>query len=425
MQDTSTVSYRFRKENSPDDAQREEVVANYVRDLTSGFDSSLQPLSVTPRDRTNTKWILITGATGGLGAHLVAEAAVRPDVERVICLNRRSKLDAYDRQLSALSKKGISLPPSALAKLSIHETDLSAPTNLGLPEAVYADLVSNTTHIIHNAWLMHSKWPVKRFLPQLQIMSHLLHFSACASNPISFIFISSIATIGFHPYLTSSPIIPEARVPIASVLPTGYGDAKYICERMLDATLHRHPERFRAGVVRLGQIAGSSINGHWNPMEHVSFMIKSSQTLGALPDLPGTMAWTPSDVIARSVVEISAQNNLLPVYHIENPVRQPWAHVLDVLADELGIERRVSLAEWAREVREWPRKQDNGPEGANPAWLLADFVEDHFVRMSCGGVLMATRNAREHSATMAGVGAVEEGLVRKYVRAWREMGFLK
>lgn len=67
---------------------------------------------------------------------------------------------------------------------------------------------------------------------------------------------------------------------------------KWGCERMLNKTIQQHPDRFRTMVVRLGQIAGSKTSGYWNPMEHFGFLIKSSQTLNALPDVPGTVYWT-------------------------------------------------------------------------------------------------------------------------------------
>ncbi|CBX99435.1 hypothetical protein LEMA_P086740.1 [Plenodomus lingam JN3] len=285
---------------------------------------------------------------------------------------------------------------------------------------------------------MHSKWTLKRFNPQLQIMSHLLHFARAISlqrpppsPPLTFLFISSIATIGYHPLHTHSPIVPESRVPIASVLPTGYGEAKYICERMLDATLHLHPTRFRAAALRLGQIAGSARNGHWNPMEHVSFLVKSSQTLGALPNLPGTAGWTTADDVAGTVLDICMQHGdvkLRPIYHVENPVRQPWSHMLSVLADALGIAGDgsgiIPFEEWVGRVRDWKIVEDNRAEGRNPAYLLVDFLEEHFVRMSCGGLLMGTRGARGHSATLSGVLGVEDALIRRFVEGWRGMGFL-
>ncbi|OLN89945.1 Iterative polyketide synthase CazM 11 [Colletotrichum chlorophyti] len=101
---------------------------------------------------------------------------------------------------------------------------------------------------------------------------------------MTFQFISSIAVVGHYPLRTGKAAVPEDRMLFSSVLPTGYGDAKYICERLLDETLHRDPERFHAMSVRPGQIAGSSKTGFWNTTEHVAFILKSSQTLKALPD---------------------------------------------------------------------------------------------------------------------------------------------
>ncbi|KAF7596504.1 hypothetical protein BBP40_001376 [Aspergillus hancockii] len=425
---------------SADYRAREEVVAKYVQELTQDFDKPMP--HTTPTDisqsQPQTKCILITGGTGGLGAHLIADAALRTDVTRVICLNRPSNhQQPQERQMQALRKRGIDLPQDAISKIHVFETDLAtqSPT-LGLSnESDYTFLVQNVTHIIHNAWLMHSKWPLKRFEPQLRIMSNLLALTRDIftqrpqpSTPITFQFVSSIATIGHHPLHTGTPVVPETRVPITSVLPTGYGEAKYICERMLDATLHRHPGRFRATSVRLGQIAGSKINGYWNPMEHVPFLLKSSRTLGALPDLPGTMGWTPADDVARGLIEILTQPDevaLYPIYHIENPVRQAWSEVLAVLADEMGIGTdTIPFEEWVERVRDWPQKEDNGPQGANPGHMLVDFLDSGFIRMSCGGLLMGTARAREHSPTLAKLGPVSERLIRLFVRSWKDIGFV-
>lgn len=346
-----------------------------------------------------------------------------------------SKQDPRERQMAALAKKGLHLPPDARAKIQVLETDLSS-SQLGLSSADYHSILSSVTHIIHNAWLMHSKWPVERFEPQLRIMANMIRLagdisavrSPAVKSPVTFIFVSSIATVGHHPLHTGRPVVPEERVSIESVLPTGYGDAKDICERMLDTTLHRFPDRFRAAAALLGQIAGNSTNGHWNPAEHVSFLIKSSQTLGVLPELPGTLGWTPGDRIAATLVEIAQlQDNvaLYPIYHIDNPVRQPWAGAMAVLAGAAGIRGgTVPLREWLHRVREWPQREDNGPEGANPAYLLVDFLESNFVRMSCGGLLMGTARAREHSSTLARQGAVSDERIQMYVKSWRDMGFL-
>ncbi|KAI1860396.1 uncharacterized protein JN550_011548 [Neoarthrinium moseri] len=441
------VSLTKKKMTSVACMAREQTVAGYVQEFTRDFDAPLRINNASFHEddaciscESQSNCVLITGGTGGLGAHLVASAALRTDVSRVICLNRpRQAQEPKARQLEALRKKCIELPPDAKAKIEVWETDLSQPVELGLSHEQYLSLIDRVTRIVHNAWLMHSKWPVKRFEPQLRIMANMLNLARdiSARHPrlVWFEFVSSIATIGHHSFWTGSPMVPEERVPIESVLPTGYGEAKYICERMLDATLHRFPERFQATVVRLGQIAGSKTNGHWNPMEHVPFMIKSSQCLGAVPELPGTLGWTPSDDIASALIEILMQPSsvqLYPVYHIENPIRQAWSDTLATLIDALRISgaedncelSKIPFQEWLERVRSWPRSEDNGPQGANPGFMLVDFLKDNFVRISCGGLLMATAKAREHSPTMARLGPVSDELIRSYVQSWKESGFL-
>jgi hypothetical protein len=81
----------------------------------------------------------------------------------------------------------------------------------------------------------------------------------------------------------------------------------------------------------------------------------------------------------------------------------------------------VPFADWLRLVKGYPSK---GPDGPNPALVLVDFLEDHFIRMSCGGVLLGTANIRQHSPALASLGPVSDDIVRLYVQSWKNMGFI-
>ncbi|KAI0902041.1 hypothetical protein F4806DRAFT_502023 [Annulohypoxylon nitens] len=423
------------KSLSADLETRQTVVDRYVRNLTEGFSAGLENASQygLPSSNPCGKTILVTGATGSLGSHLIAQFAELPDVTSVVCLNRRSRTDPKERQKQALNKKGIFLSAEATKKINVFETDMSK-SNLGLPIEDYENLVNNVTHIVHNAWLMNAKWPLRNFEAQFQIMKNLLNLSREISirrapgTKVTFQFISSIATVGHRPIWSGEPIVPEERMTIESVLPTGYGDAKYICELMLDETLHKHPDRFRAMVVRPGQIAGSSTSGYWNPMEHLSFLIKSSQTLKVLPDFDGLLSWTPVDQVAGTLVDLvflPEDKTHYPIYHVDNPVRQPWKEMIPVLADALDIspDGIIPFQDWVQCVRDYPR-QVEGPEGENPAFLLIDFLDDNFIRMSCGGLLLDTIKVREHSKTLANAGPVNERVTKQFIQSWKDMGFL-
>lgn len=405
-------------------AARRKAVDEYVEKYTAGFSAPVSsPSATAPSD--NEKVVFVTGASGSLGGHLVYHLAQLPEVKTVVCLNRENRSEPYARQHKAMRDKGIHFPKALKPKLVVFQTDSSKPM-LGLSKSEYEGLVNSVTHLIHNAWPMSAKRPLVGFESQFQVMRNLIDF-ACdvvSRRPESFKFsfqmVSSIGVVG-HYRLGSGEkrtAVPEERVDIDSVLPNGYGEAKWGCERMLDKTLHRHPDRFRAMAVRLGQIAGSKTSGYWNPMEHFGFLIKSSQTLNALPDVDGTVYWTPVNDIAGALSDlILSDRTPYPIYHIDNPVGQPWKEMNAILADALNIPNLIPFEEWIERVRKAPQRN-------NPAATLLDFLDSNYLRMSCGGLVLDVKHTLEHSKTLAAVGPVSEEVARKYIHIWKEIGFL-
>jgi len=349
-------------------------------------------------------------------------------MHQIICLNRLSSEDPLERQKQSLEAKGIRLDSACLRKLKVLETDLCKP-QLGLAEIEYEYLLTNATHIIHNAWAMSAKRPLKAFASQFTIMQNMIFLARDVSSrraletKVVFQFISSIAVVGHWPLWTGNKNVPEVRMNIEAVLPNGYGDAKFICELMLDRTLHLFPNRFSPMAVRIGQIAGSDVSGYWNPMEHLSFLWKSSQTLNLLPDFQGLLSWTPVNLVAATLADLlQTPSDPSPIYHIDNPVRQQWSEMIPILADALGVPRQnvVPFPQWVTRVRESSNIVED-----NPAYKLIDFLDSNFIRMSCGGLLLETWKSREHSRTLAAVGPVSPEVARRFVQWWKEMRFLK
>jgi hypothetical protein len=70
-------------------------------------------------------------------------------------------------------------------------------------------------------------------------------------------------------------------------------------------------------------------------------------------------------------------------------------------------------------------KNHPGPVGnENPAALIIDFLETHFVRISCWGLVLDTTHAAEHFPTLANQRAVGSHLVQNYIQSWKEFGVL-
>lgn len=411
----------------------------YVKTHAAGFSVS----EGTPGElkQPEAACVLVTGATGSLGCHLVTHLASLPGVHSVYCLNRRVRGEedgALARQMRALDSKRIIPDAFTLSKLRVLESDDTSRPRLGLSEGEYQELREHVTHVVHNAWPMSSKRPVRGFESQFVVMRQLIDLCAAISErralQVAFQLVSSIAVVGHYPLVHGTPHVPEERVGIESVLPNGYGDAKFVCERLLDETLHRFPARFRAASVRLGQVAGSAASGYWNAAEHFSFLVKTAQTLRALPDLAGLASWTPVDDVAAVLADLllltppsaDAAGDTVArprFYHVDNPVRQRWADVIPLLADALQIPRGriLPMAEWLRRVRAFP----GDAESDNPALKLVDFLQHDFERMSCGGVLLGVENTLQDSPRLRTVGPVGEQVIRRYVQAWKEAGFLR
>ncbi|KAL6867821.1 polyketide synthase [Trichoderma novae-zelandiae] len=383
--------------------------------------------------------VLVTGATGSLGSHLVAHIAGLPSVDTIFCLNRPrpgkkgqedQSRDPLSRQMEVLASKGIELSEAEMGKLRVVETDLPLP-RFGLDESRYEQLLNSVTHVVHSAFPVNGLRSLKQNEPQFTLMRNLVDLAASVSArrpaefKFTFQFISSLSAVGMFPKVHGEKRVPEQQWDVDSALPNGYGEAKVICERVLLETLGQHPDRFRAMTVRLGQLSGSMKTGYWNHMEMLSFLFKSAQTLRALPDVDGELSWLHLEDASASLADLLLRDapTCHAVYHLDNPLPRDWREVMPVLADALDVPRShiVPFHEWLRRVRAYPGEDP----WDNPSAKAMDFFEHKFKHMSCGGVMMATDHSLEHSATLRAVRPVSDELVHKYIQAWKESGFLR
>lgn len=239
--------------------------------------------------------VVLTGSTGSLGSHCLAELVKMPNVARVICLNRsRASVDgdASTRLARTLNDKSIHLDEGMWSKVQTYETNLAAD-NLGLPPSEYAMVRSAVTHIIHTAWGMDFKWQLSSFRPHLQTLHNLLQLAQDGHQvrptiKPRLLFVSSIATVGEYATVSGERIIPEVPMESMDCANTiGYAEAKLACEWIVEQAIREHPDEVEACYVRLGQIAGARSTGFWNTTEHFPALVKSSLLARALPQLRG------------------------------------------------------------------------------------------------------------------------------------------
>ncbi|KDQ12505.1 hypothetical protein BOTBODRAFT_176443 [Botryobasidium botryosum FD-172 SS1] len=362
--------------------------------------------------------VLLTGSTGGLGTAVLANLVSAPEVSKVICLNRRGGSDLRSRQEDANRKLGITI--SDWDKVELYEADLSA-NEFGLDAAMYARLHS-VTHIIHNAWPMDFNRSLTSFIPHLEASSNMVRLclAQAPSHPIRVLFTSSIAVVGHHPDITGIAPVPEEAANDPNVIDHfGYAEAKWVCEKIFEEASRVHGRYITASSVRIGQLTGSEAAGAWNPQEHMPMLVKSSKAVGALPNVSGTLSWIPVNRAADVMTEFLFSPVTPPILHLENPSRQSWTDVLGAFQELLGLkESLIPFEEWMERVL-----KISDPK-INPAIKLTNFLQDEFLMMAAGRLILGMQESKQASATLAASGPLTREHFAGYVNFWRKEGFL-
>ncbi|KAL8965587.1 MAG: hypothetical protein Q9197_006448, partial [Variospora fuerteventurae] len=242
--------------------------------------------------------VVLTGATGGLGSHLLSKLCSDCSVAKIYCLLRGR--DPLLRVRRSLADRNLQLDTSKTTALT---SDLSDPV-LGLDEATYAKIRSSVTHIIHAAWPVNFQLPLSSFESHVQGLHNLLDLSLSTPYTTSakLLFCSSVSTaLGTPPPAT----IPEAIIEdLDHAVKMGYGQSKLVSEHVVAAAVA--DAGARACVLRIGQIVGDTKFGTWNDAEAIPSIVRSALTMGVLPELKMACGWLPVDTVADVILELGS-----------------------------------------------------------------------------------------------------------------------
>lgn len=228
---------------------------------------------------------VITGSTGSLGAHVLAQVVKNPQVKNVYCFVRASdRTTAKKRVKSALASKRLTTFKTEESK-KIHclPADLSK-ADFGLDSNVFKEIMGSLTIVIHAAWAVNFNLGVRSFESH-HIKGTYNLLNACLQthtvDPARLYFCSSISAAAGTPL---PAVIAETYVEdYAHAQGMGYARSKLVTEHIVKAAAEK--TGMCARVLRIGQIVGDTEYGMWNTMEAIPLMLQSAATIGALPAL--------------------------------------------------------------------------------------------------------------------------------------------
>ncbi|KAL4754414.1 hypothetical protein BDW72DRAFT_190275 [Aspergillus terricola var. indicus] len=383
--------------------------------------SSFKVHTPAPELMKSDRGVILTGATGSIGAHTLHRMLNEDNVSVVYCLTRRD--NPKEAILRALEQKGLSILPYRTKKIIALKSDLDRP-NLGLTEEMIEEMRQCVSMIVHTAWPVNFNLPLSTFTPHIAGLSQLINFSLSVHmpTPAVMLFCSSISTA----LASSADRIDERPISdLSSALNMGYARSKLIGERIIS---NARNSGARAYSLRIGQVSGHSKRGLWNDSEAIPLMLRSALTLKALPDLDMDCSWLPADKLACSIMEIarvcssdSSHDNRGDsddsVYNLCNPHTFTWSAMLNTLRQH-GFEfQTVPFDDWLERLRQSEGRRE---ELQNPAVKLVDHYEAMYGANAPSPKIFRTDKAERDSETLRNgrLRIIQDGILARYAQDW-------
>ncbi|KAG1870690.1 putative aminoadipate reductase [Suillus subalutaceus] len=384
--------------------------------------------------------VALTGSTGGLGSYLLADLLQREDVSVVYAFNRPSKgASIQQRQEDSFKDRGLDFTLLQSDKLVYVETDTS-DDHLGLDEELYQKIRTSVTVIIHNAWRLDFNLALSSFDSHVRGMPNLIDLALSSPRHPKprFMFASSISSAQSWNSV-KGPFPEEVEYDARVAVGLGYGASKYVSERILANS------KLPATSFRIGQVSGGPPRGAWSTTNWVPIFVKSSVSLGALPEAQGFVSWIPPHAISNAILDVAFAEEEPPiVVNLVHPRPTAWKTLMQPIADAM-VEHKITnhplpfvpFSEWVERLESSAKDVSKETMKRIPAIKLLDFMRsmarsDIAIRASgemaseAGGMKsFATAVAERVSPTMKELKPLSSGDVSQWVDYWVEMGMFQ
>ncbi len=408
-------------------SQNSKEIVKTIQNLIDQYSDFSAYSSARKTNSGNNEYVLLTGATGSLGAHVLEQLLQNVNVRKVYCVVRADdKNRSLDRILQSLDRRNIKRPTNCeLEKIEPIPFDMVRSMESDLKKSLRSfipDITKNLTSVIHCAWPVNFNYGLEFFEPHIKSVSDLIKICLSSERKAKFIFCSSISTALCCPTPVPESVINDLS---QSAAPMGYGQSKLVCEHIVKNACSQ--TGIFARSARIGQIVGDTKNGIWNSTEAYPLMIQSAKVLKALPAIPEMLSWTPVDVVANVILDIlfegEAKEQSLGVdggdvvYNVTTPKLVDWtSDLLPALKNDAGLEFEVVG------IDEWLRRLANSPSDAkvNPTIKLLDHFEKLYNSNQKIDVpaFMTLKTESVSPCLKECENVINSGLVKKFVKGW-------
>ncbi|KAH8703109.1 putative AMP dependent ligase/synthetase [Talaromyces proteolyticus] len=399
--------------------------------------------------------VALTGSTGAVGSYILQKLLQSDGVTHVYCLNRAadSKTLQHARNIQRRIKMELSCN-----RVTFLQVDLAQPNFAIHDTDLYLKMQRTVTHFIHNAWPVNFNQTLQSFRPSLDGVLGLISFAARASCLVSTLYLSSISAVSNYHLIAGTEddnnLIPEEIIdnPISPAA-MGYGESKYLAERILDYASEKLQLK-NFGIARVGQIAGTSSPEQgpahgWNRHEWLPSLVISSRYLNAIPESLGSkknedvtgvldrIDWVPIDHLASLLVEILFSSGMdaedSPGARVFHPINPNWISWQSLVPTVVAALKETSLTEEIKVVKyeEWlallqftaTATKDLGESSShilreNPAVKLLEFYQSIALNADAKPKPLELTQTLEKCPSLQKLGAIRSEWLCGWIKDW-------
>ncbi|EFX05547.1 hybrid NRPS/PKS enzyme [Grosmannia clavigera kw1407] len=308
-----------------DDDVAERLRARLEEDCLLPDDIRAAESPATPTPISQADHILLTGATGFLGASLL-DALITHTTATIFCLVRTTREAPSGMARLRRHLLDLGLWHDAMAdRIEIVSGDLAQP-RLGLTPPEFDQLAVRVQAIIHAGAAVNLVYPYDALRDaNVGGTREVLRLAAAAAKGEA----SSAATVHF---VSTNGVLPPATAAwpenahidaadAAIKLADGYCQTKWVAEQLVSEAAARRG--IPARIYRPGTLGGHSRSGASNPRDVVTALIVESLRLGRSPPANADADWrvemTPVDFASEAIVALADTSDSTTIFHVGDP----------------------------------------------------------------------------------------------------------
>ncbi|SFR98129.1 non-ribosomal peptide synthetase [Anaeromicropila populeti] len=304
----------------------------------------------------NPEKILLTGSTGFLGSHLLADIMKTYNNAKVYCLIRGSeKEDSKNKLLRVLERNKIDYS-QFVHRIELVNGDLGAH-NLGLTKQQFNQLAEEMDIIFHCGAYVNFAYPYE-VLKNVNVDGTVQILKLATTKKMKLV--HYISTTSVYDNLETTTGFFKKRVIIGENTPLfendklkntlGYTQSKWHAEKVINEA---RQQGIPVCMYRPNVISGNSKTGVWNTTDFASNTLISIAKSGVIPKQNAAFNWAPVDYVSEAIVYLSRQGaSINQNFNVTSPYDLTLTDLKEYLTEAGYPIVSIPFSKWIKKMEE-------------------------------------------------------------------------